>query len=72
MRIKFSDRKILISEFSLYELILLYLQIRWLLMERNTVYTRWNVGFNTRLIDSTHMLEVRYDVSKWSVCYVFK
>jgi len=45
---KFSAKRILISEFSFYWLILLYLQFRWLPKERNTVYTGRNVGINTR------------------------
>jgi hypothetical protein len=45
MRIKFSDKSIFNSEFSLIGLILCYLQFRWLAMERNTVYNLWNGGF---------------------------
>jgi hypothetical protein len=41
-------------------------------MERNTVCIRWNVGFTTRLVYYTHMLQVRYDVTYWSVCDVIK
>jgi hypothetical protein len=52
-------KRILNSEFSLYGLILWYLQFRWLAMERNTVYTVWNGGFTAGEMDA--MLQVRYD-----------
>ena len=50
----------------MYWLVLLYLQFRWLPMERNTVYIRWNVGLTTRVNDTA--LEVRYDAINWWVC----
>jgi hypothetical protein len=46
----------------LYELILLYLQFRWLPMERNIIYTRWNVSFTTRVMEATRMLQVRSEL----------
>jgi hypothetical protein len=68
MRIKFSDK----TDFNLWVFIaetdLLYLQFRWLPMERNTVYTRWNVGFTTGVMDA--MLQARYDAMSRSVCDV--
>jgi hypothetical protein len=54
-------KRFLISVFLLYGLILLYLQFRWLPRERNTVYNCWNVGFTTRVMDATRMLQVGYD-----------
>jgi hypothetical protein len=35
-------------------------------MERNAVYTRWNVGLNA-LVTVT-VLQVRYDAINWRVC----
>jgi hypothetical protein len=35
-------------------------------MERNTVYTRWNVALTTLVTDT--VLQVRYDAINWSVC----
>jgi predicted SprT family Zn-dependent metalloprotease len=35
-------------------------------MERNTVYTRWNVGLTGRVIDT--VLQIRYDTINWSLC----
>ena len=52
-------KRIFSSEFSLYWLVLLYLQFRWLPVERNTVYTRWNGGLTTRVTDT--VLQVGYD-----------
>jgi len=45
-------KRIFSSEFSLYWLVLLYLQFRWLPMERNTVYIRCNVGLTTLVTDT--------------------
>jgi hypothetical protein len=62
MRINLMTKSILISEFPLSGLILLYLQFRWLPMECNIVYNRWNVGFTTSVMDA--MLQVRYAAMK--------
>jgi len=35
-------------------------------MERNRVYTPWNVGLTTRVSDT--VLQVRYDAINWIVC----
>jgi len=37
----------------------LYLQFRWLPIEGNTLYTRWNVGLTTRVTDTA--LQAGYD-----------
>jgi hypothetical protein len=57
-------KRILSSDFSLYWLILFYLQFRWL--ERNRDYTRWIVDRHTGNHRSSSSWQWRYE-QKW-VC----